>query len=219
MNATIQRLGEAAKDHWGLVTTAEAGAVGVSRVQVSRLCAAGVLIRVAQGVYRMVGAPDTEHEHLYAMWLALGGAAQPFEAGVVPPLVAGGTTAATVHGVGDFLGEGYDFLVRSRRVTRLPGVRLRVRQVPLEAVTFADGMPVLRVEDMLADLIAQWVDRSLVLDTLRDAVEQGKLTQSRRLEALLMPLATRHGFSGADGGEAFLFDLFDEAGLSSAMSR
>lgn len=212
MSISVRRLGEAAEQHWGLVTTAEAVAAGVSRSQVSRLCTSGVLVRVAQGVHRMVGAPESEHEHLYAMWLALGGGAQPFQPGVVPPVVAGGTTSATLLGIGDFLGEGYDFLVPYRRGTRLPGVRMRVRQLPVEAVTFANGMPVLRVEDTIADLVDQWVDRSLVVDTLRDAIEQGKLTQPRRLEDLLKPLARRHGFPDGHGA-AFLHDLLDEAGV------
>ena len=58
----------------GLLTTAQATAAGIPRQQLARMADAGAIERVAQGVYRMAGAPSQEHEAIYATWLALGGA-------------------------------------------------------------------------------------------------------------------------------------------------
>jgi hypothetical protein len=56
-NSTLVRLGSIAERRWGLVTTAQAEDAGVSRKQLARMASAGAIERVAQGVYRMAGAP------------------------------------------------------------------------------------------------------------------------------------------------------------------
>jgi Transcriptional regulator, AbiEi antitoxin len=73
-DSTLARLGSVAERRWGLVTTAQAENAGVSRKQLARMASAGAIERVAQGVYRMAGAPQQDHEAIYAAWLALGGA-------------------------------------------------------------------------------------------------------------------------------------------------
>src|ERR1700677_265853 len=104
-DSTLVRLGSIAERRWGLVTTAQAEDAGVSRKQLARMASAGAIERVAQGVYRMAGAPPQDHEATYATWLALGGAtASRTETGVAP-VVAAGVTAAVVHGIGDFFPE------------------------------------------------------------------------------------------------------------------
>lgn len=198
-----------AERHWGLFTTAQAGEAGVSRVQVARTAAAGALTRVAHGVYRMPGAPETEHELTHATWLALGGSR--FEPGSVPPVVAAGTTSANLHGVGDFYPEGYDFVVADRKGTRLVGVRFRIRRLGPEEITFVDGMPALTVERTIADLVERWTDLSLVADTVRDAIDQGKLVAPRRLVTYLTPLAATSGYARGDGA-GFATSLFELAG-------
>ncbi|WP_402844667.1 type IV toxin-antitoxin system AbiEi family antitoxin domain-containing protein [Microbacterium sp. GXS0129] len=55
--STIAQLGAIAAEQWGIVTTAQATEVGVSRKTLSSLTATGALERLAQGVYRMAGAP------------------------------------------------------------------------------------------------------------------------------------------------------------------
>ena len=85
------------------------------------MASAGAIERVAQGVYRMAGAPQQDHEAIYAAWLALGGATAPRTETGVAPVVAAGQTAAVVHGIGDFLPAGFDFIVPARKGTRLRG--------------------------------------------------------------------------------------------------
>lgn len=207
---TVARVGAIAEQRWGLFTTAQAEDVGVNRQQVSRMASTGAIIRVAQGVYRVAGAPELEHEWIYAAWLALGGAAGSPAAGTVPPVVAAGVTATVIHGIGMFYPDGAEFIVPTRRGTRLGSVRLRTRQLSLEQVTWVDGMPTLTVEATIADMVGQWVDLSLVADTLRDAVIAGKVTKVALLVRLLDPLAAANG---AADGAALVDRLYEIAGL------
>ncbi len=53
----IAKLGAIAEERWGMVTTAQAANAGISRKALSSLTTSGALERLAQGVYRMAGAP------------------------------------------------------------------------------------------------------------------------------------------------------------------
>lgn len=209
------RLAAIAEQRWGLVTTAQAQEVGISRLQLSRLAASGRLVRVAHGVYRVAGAPEQENEELHAIWLALGGAVLPKTDLGTPAVVAGGITAAALHDIGDFWPEEYDFIVPRRRGTRLPGVRLRVRQLTPDEVIPVDGLPALTVERTIADLVELWTDLSLVADAVRDAILQGKLVSRPRLATYLAPLAAANSRPVGDG-EVFARELIEMAGVDPA---
>lgn len=203
----MARLGSLAERRWGLFTTARAEEVGVARKQLVRLNSAGAIERVAHGVYRMAGAPPQPHEPIYATWLALGGAITPRTPAGAAALVAGGETAAVVHEIGDFLLDQLDFIVPSRKGTRLPDVRLRIRQLDPGGVVPVDGLPTLTVERTLIDLVELGTDTSLIADALRDAVLQGKVTAPEHLRSELSSLAERHGKYRSDA--ARLAEQFD----------
>lgn len=190
-DSTVSRLGVLAERRWGMFTTAQAEAVGVSRKQLVRMTTSGVLERLTQGVYRMAGTPPQDHENIYATWLALGGAtSQPTEAGA-PALVAAGVTAAVVHDIGDFFLDGVDFIVGSRKTTRLPDVRLRIRPLTPADATSVNGLPTLTVERTITDLLTLGTDTSLIDDALREAARFGKITDPQRLRADLTAAPTR----------------------------
>ncbi|TXJ05172.1 MAG: transcriptional regulator [Aeromicrobium sp.] len=191
-DSTVARLGSIAERRWGLFTTAQAVAAGVSRKQLVRLTSSRVIERVAHGVYRMAGAPPQKHENIYATWLALGGATATRTKPGVPPLVAAGVTAAVVHEIGDFFLDGLDFVVPSRKGTRLADVRLRIRILEPDDVVSVDGLPALTVERTILDLIELGTDTSLVTDALRDAVRQGKITRVEHLRSGLAKLGKRY---------------------------
>jgi predicted transcriptional regulator of viral defense system len=195
-DSTLVRLGSIAERRWGLVTTAQAEEAGVSRKQLSRMASAGAVERVAQGVYRMAGAPPQDHETIYATWLALGGATAPRTRTGVASIVAAGITAAIVHDVGDFFLDGFDFMVPARKGTRLPGARLRIRRLTRDEVIPVDGLPTLTVERTIADLVELGTDMSLVAGAVRDAVRADKLVAPDRLASYLDPLAARRRGDG-----------------------
>ena len=212
--STFARLGELASQRWGLVTTAQALEAGVARPTLTRLANSGARIRVARGVYRLAGAPEHEQEAILATWLALGGADRPRTDTGVPPVVAAGQTAAQLHGIGDWFPGPLEFVVPTRRGTRLDGVRLRTRELAPTEVVSVDGMPTMSVERTIADLIEQWVDRSLVADALADAADAGKLLSPARLTEYLEPLAKPNKYPS---GAALAADLLALAGVDAVV--
>lgn len=188
-----------------MFTTAQAAEVGVPRKLLSSLSASGAIERLAQGVYRMAGVPPAEHqiESIRPHWLAVGGSA---EAGVV----AAGTTAATLHGIGDWFPAESAFVTSTRRTTRLPDVRLRIRRLDEEDVVYVDGLPSMTVERTIADFVEAREEPSLVADALRHAAQRGILLRPRRLARLLEPLARRNGEAT---GDALAGRLLLSAGL------
>lgn len=209
-DATLTRLGAIAERRWGLVTTAQAEGAGVSRKQLSRMASSGAIERVAQGVYRMAGAPPQDHESTYATWLALGGATAPRTEAGVASIVAAGITSASVHEIGDFFLDGFDFIVPARKGSRLAGVRLRIRSLTRDEVIPVNGLPTLTVERTIADLVEIGTDLSLVADCVRDAIRADKLVAPDRLVSYLSPIATRR----RSDGTTLATDLFELAGVT-----
>jgi len=184
-SSTIAKLGAIAAERWGMVTTAQAAEVGVSRKTLSNLAASGALERVAQGVYRMAGAPTgmLEVDTIRIHWLALGGTAS---------VIASGKSAAALHEIGDWLPGASEFVAATRRTTRIDGVRIRVRSLAAEDIVFVDGMPSMSVERTIADLIESREDLSLVSDAVAQAIQRGILLRPNRLKEMLEPLARRY---------------------------
>ncbi|MGO4452485.1 type IV toxin-antitoxin system AbiEi family antitoxin domain-containing protein [Arthrobacter sp. RAF14] len=209
----VALLGRLAEDRGGLVTAAQASAAGVSPFQVSRMADAGVLIPAGRrGVYRMVGAPELEHEDIAATWLSLKGFDAPASEHGAQGLVVAGVDAAILHGLGDFYPGDHELISASRKTTRQPDVRIRHGQLQPVDVTWAGSVPVLTVERMIADLMATWVESSLVIDVVRDAIQAGRLVHPRRLSDALAPLAAGRGFEAGDGAAVAEW-LYEHAGL------
>ena len=170
-----------------MFTTRQAAEAGVARKVLSSLEASGAIERLAQGVYRMAGAPPAEHDIdvIRVHWLALRGFARP--------VVAAGKTAAALHRIGDWFPTASDFVTPTRRTTRLSDVRLRIRLLDDEDVGYVDGLPSMTVERTIADLLEAGEDPSLIAGALQHAVQRGTLLRPRRLAQLLEPLAHRNG--------------------------
>lgn len=183
--STIAKLGAIAAERWGMVTTAQAANAGISRKTLSSLTAAGALERLAQGVYRVAGAPEAalEIDTIRVHWLALGGTAS---------VIASGKSAAALHEIGDWFPGASEFVAATRRTTRIDGVRIRVRSLATEDIVFVDGMPSMTVERTIADLVESREDLSLVSDAVAQAIQRGTLLRPNRLKEMLEPLAHRY---------------------------
>ncbi len=201
---------------WGMVTTAQAAASGVTRLDLSRLTVAGHLERVAHGVYRDAGAPADEFESLRAAWLAADPSptAEARLRDLADGVVIMGTSAASLHEVGDLPAARHEFSTPVRRQTQRPDVVYRQRLRGPDDVTIAHGLPVTTIERTLTDLVAARTDLSLVADALRDAARARRLDTGRLIE-LLGPLAARNGHRQNDG-TALFNHLATLAGLDSA---
>ncbi|MDR1077243.1 MAG: type IV toxin-antitoxin system AbiEi family antitoxin domain-containing protein [Propionibacteriaceae bacterium] len=190
-------LAEATAGQWGLVTVAQAGAAGVSRLWLSRLTAEGLLERVAQGVYRDAGAPSDRFDGLRIAFVATNPAVTAGERlrRGVPDAVVSGAAAAWLHQLGDLVPEPYEFTVPRGRKTSRGGVVLKTRRLTRDDVTRREGLPVTTVERTIADLVAAWTDLGLVGSVVRDADK----VDAERVAGLLAPFAARHGLRRGDG--------------------
>ncbi len=209
----LQILAELTAYQWGMVTSAQAGVHGISRLDLSRLAEAGHLERLAHGVYRDAGAPDDQFDDLRAAWLST----DPKTRGEVRikdrvnGVVVAGETAAALHGIGDFRALRHDFISSVRRQSQRRGIRYRQRVLDPRDVILVEGLPVMTMERTVADLVENLGELSLVAGALRDAARQRNLDLAR-LEELLAPLAERNHFRKGDG-TALLHRLMEIAGI------
>lgn len=201
---------------WGMVTTAQAAALGVPRLDISRLCQSGHLKRLAHGVYRDAGAPSEEFESLRVAWLAADPShtAEQRLRDLTGGVVVMGASAASLHGVGDLPADRHEFSAPVRRQTQRREVSYRKRQLEPGDVTIAHGLPVTTIERTIADLVEDRTDLSLVADVLRDAAQRRRL-DTVRLRELLAPLAARNHLR-KDDGDALLRRLTALAGIDTA---
>lgn len=209
----LRVLAEVTEAQWGMVTSAQARARGVSPMNLTRLTEAGDLTRLAHGVYRDAGTPSEEHEQLRAAWLAVDPAKLAFDRLDERPrgAVVSGESAAGLHGIGDLRAMSSEFTTPTRKQTQRPDVRYRTRVLPDEDVVIRDGLPVTTRERTIADLVEDLQDLSIVADALRDAARQSRL-DTDRLAELLAPLAGRNGHHKGDG-HALFNELVQIAGI------
>lgn len=186
---------------WAMVTSAQASAHGITRLDLSRLSKAGHLERLAHGVYKDAGAPTDQFEDLHAAWLSTDPRViaetriQERPNGVV----VAGASAARLHEIGDLWANRHDFVAPQRRQSQRTEIRYRQRVLAPHDVTLVHGLPTMTIERTIADLVDDVGDLSLVADALRDAAHQRNL-DLERLRDLLAPLAERNGHKKEDGG-------------------
>jgi hypothetical protein len=174
-------------EQWGMLTAGQARRARVSRVDLNRLVADGILERVdgADGVYRLTGSQeDPDLDPLRAAWLQLGGPLSWEERVRHPDAVASHRSAAYARGLGDLIPAEHEFYVDRRRRPVRDDVRLRVRAGMRISWSTWRGLPVCTVEQIIADLLADHEDESAVATVCRDAVRDGLTSRERLLPAL-----------------------------------
>jgi hypothetical protein len=193
-----------------MITVAQAAAAGVSRVDLSRLVADGVLEPVvsASRVYRLAGSPsDPDLDGLRGAWLQLGDDRPGVERLRAPDAVVRGRSATLVHRLGDLLAERHEFYVRSRRQLRRPDVRTLVRaDLPALDWTVVDGLPVTTVTRTVVDLLAEAEDVSAVARLCQDAVRAGAV-DAGMLASAVDPFAAAYGVGSGAALAAVLLDI------------
>lgn len=207
----LKDLAEVAESQWGMVTSAQATARGVSHLTLSRLAEAGDLVRLAQGVYKDAGAPSDEREALRAAWLSVEPGRFAWDRVKDRPGLAtvSGESAARLHGFGNLRAMRSEFTTPVRKQTQREDVRYRTRVLDGDDVTVREGLPVTTPERTIADLVEARVQLDHVGDVLRDAARTSRI-DTNRLVALLAPLAERNGHRKG-GGDALLQQLREAA--------
>lgn len=209
--AALTRLAPLAEAQWGLITSAQARAIGVSAQVLAQLARNGEAERVAHGVYRLAGAPDHEFERVRTAWLRLDPARSLEQRQQdSPPDVISRRTAARVLGLGDLDADLIQITVPVRRQTREPDVRLIRRDLTAGDWELVDGLPVTTAAKTAADLAEAGTDGGHLAGVVRDALDAG-LADEPGLSAAIAPSAHRYGARAGDGPGA-LRKLLTEAG-------
>lgn len=210
---TLATLAELTASQWGMVTSAQAAAHGVARLNLSRLTESGNLVRLAHGVYRDAGAPSGTFADVRAAWLSsepsrlAGDRLGDGHRGIV----VSGETAAWIHDIGDLRSNRTELSAPVRRQTQRADLHYRCRELKETDVTIREGLPVTTVERTIADLVEGRTDLSVVANALRDATLRSELNLARVAENLA-PLARRNGHS-KDDGTALVDELLAIVGL------
>jgi hypothetical protein len=195
--ATLNRIAPIAQDQWGLVTRRQAEHAGVSPATLQRLASASVLERVAQGVYRLSGAPTPDHLELRAAWLQLAPDEPAWERTPREGVVSH-RSAAAVCGLGHLPADRHEFTLSVRRQSRRPDVRLHRRQVDDSEWIAIRGLLVTRPARIAADLLADREDPEAVGHVIGDAIRGAHDSPGTFADALA-PHAAKFGLRRHDG--------------------
>jgi predicted transcriptional regulator of viral defense system len=162
-------INDLASSQKGLFTAAQATALGVDRMSLSRLAAHGQIEPVARGVFKAAAAPSIRGEDVYAAWLATDPTSPAY---LRPPsgnvCVASLGTAAWLHGLGELKPEPITFSYPDRKQTRNLSVHFLRRSLPADDVCIAEGIPTTTPRRTILDLLDYGEDLSLVAAALRD---------------------------------------------------
>ena len=205
-------LEELAASQWGLFTTAQARALGVSRANLSHRERDERLVRLAHGVYRIGGVPVAPLDDLRAAWMSTEPMVLAWERVSTPRVVVGGAAAAAVHECGDINPVPYRLITSERRQTQRTDIVYSRRQLDSRDVVVVGGLPVTSIERTVADLVDEVGDLSLVGDVLADATRGERAVDLEHLGLLLTPFAARYGHPRGDG-PALLKQLRRSAGI------
>lgn len=205
-------LADVAAGQWGMFTTAQARAGGVSAQGVARLCRDGRVERVRHGVYRLAGVPLHMLDQVRAAWLALAPGREVGQRLAGDPVgVLSHRSAAQLHRLGDLDADLHEFTVCSRKQTRDPDVRFHRGSLARARWTVVEGLPVTTVAATLADLAAARTDGGHLATVVRDAVAGYQLTLPATAAALA-PHAAVYGARPGDGA-ALAARMIAEAGV------
>jgi hypothetical protein len=199
--SSTRRLAEIAAGQWGLVTTAQAGALGVSSQSVAKLAGNGSLERLGHGVYRVAGVPMDPLDELRAAWLGLEPARTAGDrlADEIPDVVSD-RSAAVLFGFGDVEADVHEFTVAARRQTRRDDVRFHRRKLGSRDWTLHAGLPATTPAVTIRDLAASNLDVDHLAAVVRDVL-LASAAEPDVVAEVLRPFADAYGAAGDDGAD------------------
>jgi len=181
----LEKLREIALDQHGLVTTAQALELGITKPNLSNLTRRGRLERVAHGVYRVPQIPYTQYEPymLALLWTGASEATLSHE------------TALDAYEVSDINPHKIHITInKGKRIRRTGGTKyiLHKQNLIQEQKTWWEQMPIVR----LPVAIEQCIDYGTPTYLLRQAIESGKrtgLVTAKKKIILTQKLEKRNG--------------------------
>jgi hypothetical protein len=207
--STLNRLSRISEDQWGLVTVRQAELAGVSETSLRRLATNSVQVLewVADGVYRLTGAPEPDHLSLRAAWLQLDPDIPAWKRTPDQGVISH-RSAAALYGLGHLPADVHDFTVPNQRQAPQPDIRLYQGRVGSSEWIKIRGMLVTRPSRIAADLLSDDEDPEAVAYVIADAIRSTYDYPGTFVDALA-PYAARFGLRPDDGLELlqWLLDL------------
>lgn len=176
----------------GVFTTAQAERFEIPRDALSRACASGKLERVARGAYRSTAVAPSYLDEVVAAWKLTAPAELTFERMARESwdgIAVGGSTASSVLGIGDFYLTPIRMFSSKRFNSRNPKIKMGIRAISRDDVTFKYGFAVTGMERTIVDLVLDDEDLSLVQGVIEDALDKG--FDPMRLRSIVSGLAPR----------------------------
>jgi hypothetical protein len=194
---TLNRLAGLAQDQWGYVTRRQAEHAGVSPATIQRLANKKLLERVANGVYRLSGAPIPDHPELRAAWLQLAPEVPAWRRTMDQGVVSH-RSAAALYRLGHLPADVHEFTLQVRRQSRRPDVRLHRRALGASEWITLSGLPVTRPTRIASDLLRDKEDPQAVAHIVTDAI-RGVFDYPGTFADALGPHAAAFGLRRGDG--------------------
>jgi predicted transcriptional regulator of viral defense system len=194
--ASVADLAEAQR---GMFTTRQAAARSVERRDLARLADAGILERLAHGVYRVADAPRDPLADLRAAWLQLAPGV-PVDERTAGEGVVSHASAAVVHRAGLLDPFVFEFTVPPPRRPRpiRPDVVVHRAALGREDVVWATEILVTSPLRTIADLAASGLDGDHLAAVVADLTAAGEVGRHEVADTL-EPYAAAYGASnGAD---------------------
>lgn len=212
-------LADLAAEQWGLLTTAQAGKLGVSAQQVARMASTGILERLRHGVYRLAGNPASPLDESRAAWLALDPTVTATDRLTQQqPGVLSHRSAAQLHHLGDLDADAIEFTVPSRKQTRSDDVHFHIdSNLQRSDWMLIDGLPVTTIEATVGQLAAEQLDGGHLAGVVRDALVTHHL-DIKAITAVLRPSAHHYGVPLGAASELIEL-LLDQAGIPETTRR
>lgn len=148
------KLAELAAYQHGMFTASHAINLGATRNHLSRMTHDRELEKIMPGVYKIAGAPPITHEDTYAAWLAAIPNVEAWkrENTLYPnEAVVAAQSALELHGLTYYAYPQTCLVTTHRHRTRARHIYYRQRNIAHLNIERIDGMPVMTLEDALAD--------------------------------------------------------------------
>lgn len=163
---------ELAISQGGVFTSKQASFLNIPRYSLSYAASTGHIQRICHGAYRLGSSIDDGNDELRGIWMLT----KPEVAAIdrlktFDGIAICGSTAAAIHGIGDFFLTPYQIAVPQRFNSRKSGVKYVPKTILEEDVTWSKGLPVTKLERTLSDLLEMHEDESLVANALVDAID------------------------------------------------
>lgn len=185
------KLAELAAYQNGMFTAVQATCLGATGNRLARGVRLGRLERIASGVYKFAGTPPIVYEDTYAAWLAAIPAVEAWkrENTLYPnEAVVAAQSALELHGLTYHAYPKTCLVTTHRHRTRARHIYYCQRNIAHLNIERIDGMPVMTLEDALADMYSLVPDADNLGTAIDMLAEMGKATAP----ALLRQAFARH---------------------------